>query len=104
MSTLYVVSTPIGNMEDITIRAIKTLFSVDYIACEDTRKTGLLLQVLTDKYTTILYSNVVKTRKPNLISFYDEVEERKTPEIIGILKNGQDVALVSNAGTPLISD
>src|SRR3989338_10013474 len=67
MLTLYVVSTPIGNLEDITIRAIKTLFSVDYIACEDTRKTGFLLTQLKEKYTALIYSNEVK-RSPTLRS------------------------------------
>ncbi len=101
MGTLYIVATPIGNLEDITIRAIKTLFSVDYIACEDTRVTSLLLDQISQKYTSILYSNVVK---PKLISYYDEIEFKRVPEIIGLLENGKNIALVSDSGTPLVSD
>lgn len=98
MSTLYVVSTPIGNLEDITIRAIKTLFSVDYIACEDTRRTGLLLSQLKEKYTTLIYS------KPKLISYYDEIESVRSLEIIDLLLKENNVALVVDSGTPLICD
>lgn len=101
MGILYIVATPIGNLEDITIRAIKTLFNVDYIACEDTRVTSLLLTQLQQKYTSILYSNVVK---PKLIPYYDEIEFKKAPEIIELLQNDKNVALVSDSGTPLISD
>lgn len=104
MGTLYIVATPIGNLEDITIRAIKILFSVDYIACEDTRRTGFLLSQLTSKYTPILYSIVVKKSKPKFVSFYEEIEGKKTLEILNLLLNGKSVALVSNAGTPLVSD
>ena len=104
MGTLYIVATPIGNLEDITIRAIKTLLTVDYIACEDTRRTGQLLAVLRKKYTSLLYSNVAKKENPHLISYYDQVEEQKTYEIVELLESGKNVALVSDAGTPLISD
>lgn len=85
-------STPIGNLEDISVRATKTLSTVDIILCEDTRRSGLLLDQL----------NI--TPKPTLMQFYEEIEERKTPEVIELLQNGKNIALVSDAGTPLISD
>lgn len=98
MGILYIVSTPIGNMDDLSFRAAKTLFEVDFIACEDTRKTGLLLEYIKN--------NIVNdgNKHPRLISFYDEVEMLKMGEILGYLLNDKNIALVSDAGTPLISD
>jgi len=96
MATLYIVSTPIGNRGDISLRALEVLFKVEVILCEDTRKTGLLLEH---------YRQTQKlTGKPDLISFYEENEEKRIPQVIGWLKAGKDVALVSNSGTPLVSD
>lgn len=89
---LYIIATPIGNLGDITIRAKETLEQVDYLLCEDTRNTGLLLVNLGIK------------NKPKLISFYDEVEEQKIPEIMTLLEQGYNVGLVTDAGTPIISD
>lgn len=89
---LYIVATPIGNLGDIGLRALETLEKVDYLLCEDTRNTGLLLVNLGIK------------NKPKFISFYDEVEEQKIPEIIKLLQDGSEIALVTDAGTPIISD
>lgn len=88
--TLYVVPTPIGNLEDITLRALNVLKGVDVIAAEDTRTTKFLL----DHYGI---------QKP-LLSFFSHNEQVRVPQIIQRLKNGESVALVSDAGTPGISD
>lgn len=106
MGTLYIVATPIGNLDDITIRAIKTLFTVDFVACEDTRVTGQLLSILKQRLENqdVSIKGLSTAKKPALISYYDEIEEQKTPEIIGYLESGHDCALVCDAGTPLISD
>ena len=87
---LYLVSTPIGNLSDITLRALEVLSQVDYVASEDTRKTGLLL-----KHFDI--------RKPQ-ISFHEYNEEQAGYEIMRHIAEGKSVALVSNAGTPGVSD
>src|SRR5690348_3894465 len=87
---LYLVATPIGNLGDITLRALNTLREVDVIASEDTRKTGLLL-----KHFDI--------SKPQ-IAFHEHNEQRAGQQIEDMLKQGKSVALVTNAGTPGISD
>lgn len=87
---LYVVPTPIGNLKDITFRAIDVLKEIDGIICEDTRRTSLLL-------------NHYQIRKP-LITLNDYNEARTFPQIIEKLRSGENLALVSDAGTPLISD
>lgn len=97
--TLRIVATPIGNMQDISLRAARTLLTANVIACEDTRRTGILLQEIAK-----LFSGYKETTKPRLLSFYDEVEQQKTPEVIEILTSRSDVVLVSDAGTPGISD
>ena len=100
MAALYIVSTPIGNLEDISIRAIKTLLSADYIACEDTRRTGLLLQELQKRYPH--FGSVKKEQR--LLRYDDRTEQNAAAEILELLASGKSVALVSDAGTPLISD
>jgi 16S rRNA (cytidine1402-2'-O)-methyltransferase len=88
--TLFVVATPIGNLEDITYRAVRTLREVDLIACEDTRHSRRLLAHFgIDKPT---------------ISYHDYNESGRTADLAGRLLAGQNIALISDAGTPLISD
>lgn len=100
MGILYIVATPIGNLQDITLRAIKILQTVDVIVCEDTRKTGLLLQRI------IPTSEVgsMRTQRSRLVSYYEQNELQRIPEIITAIKDGLSIALVSDAGTPTISD
>ena len=90
MPTLYIVATPIGNLADITIRAIETLKSVNYVLCEDTRNSRKLL----DHYQI----------KTPTISYHQHSKIDKIEKIIGWLDEGKDLALISDAGTPGISD
>jgi 16S rRNA (cytidine1402-2'-O)-methyltransferase len=87
---LYVVATPIGNREDITLRALKILRDVDLVAAEDTRKSGKFLS-----------HHRIKNR---LVSYHEHNEKKRTPELLGKLLGGTSIALVSNAGTPCVSD
>jgi 16S rRNA (cytidine1402-2'-O)-methyltransferase len=108
MGTLFIVATPIGNLEDISLRALKTLFSVDVIACEDSRKTRLLLQLLRERplhFGSEIASHVGnRINAPTLMRYDDRTEASATPEILELLRQGKSVALVSDAGTPLVSD
>src|SRR5688572_32768986 len=88
--TLYLVATPIGNLADITFRAIEILKKVVVIACEDTRHTRKLLQH---------YGIATKT-----VSYHEHNEQQRARELVELLKRGDDVAVVSDAGTPSISD
>src|SRR5512145_761192 len=90
MGILYLVATPIGNLEDITLRALRILKEVDLIAAEDTRHTAVLLQ----RYDI---------RTPTT-SFHEHNEREKTPVLLDRLKGGDTIALVSDSGTPAISD
>ncbi|HEX8143602.1 MAG TPA: 16S rRNA (cytidine(1402)-2'-O)-methyltransferase [Pyrinomonadaceae bacterium] len=88
--TLYLVATPIGNLEDITHRALKVLASVDLVACEDTRRTRVLL----DHYGI----------QAQLVSYHEHNERERARELIERLEAGSDLAVVSDAGTPCIND
>jgi 16S rRNA (cytidine1402-2'-O)-methyltransferase len=87
---LYVVATPIGNLEDVTLRALRVLGEVDVVAAEDTRRTRVLL---------VRHG----IRRP-IVSYYDAVERARTPALVERLRRGERVALVSDAGTPGIAD
>ncbi|MBF0388411.1 MAG: 16S rRNA (cytidine(1402)-2'-O)-methyltransferase [Candidatus Omnitrophica bacterium] len=89
-NVLYIVSTPIGNLKDITLRALEVLKSVDLIAAEDTRHTGVLCKE---------YGITAR-----LTSYFDHNESGKARELVNLLKEGRNIALVSDAGTPGIND
>lgn len=97
MADLYIVATPIGNLQDISLRAIDVLSSVDFILCEDTRKTAILLRSIAKKFPE--FKNQAK-----LVSYYEENEAKRIPEVVNLLKKDFNFALVSDAGTPTISD
>src|SRR5437660_8861763 len=88
--TLYIVATPIGNLEDISARALRILSEVELIACEDTRHTRKLLNHFGIKTKTT--------------SYHEHNERQRATELCDLLKSGQDIAIVSDAGTPLIND
>lgn len=88
--TLFVVGLPIGNLGDVTERALKTLEEVDIVLCEDTRRTGNLLK----KFGF----------KKRLLSYHEHNEQQRAKEVIDLLQQGKDIALVSDAGVPCISD
>jgi len=90
MSKLFVVPTPIGNLKDITLRALEVLREVNYVACEDTRRTSILL-------------NHYKITGKKLLSYYEPKEEKQIPKILEVLRR-EDVALLSDAGMPALSD
>ncbi len=87
---LYLVPTPIGNLEDITLRALRVLKEVDLIACEDTRTSGVLLR----------HYGIETPRT----SYHDHNETRKAPQLVARMQAGQQVALITDAGSPGISD
>src|SRR5512132_646438 len=88
--TLYLVATPIGNLEDITLRALRVLKEVQLIACEDTRHTRVLLE-----------HYGIKTK---LTSYHEHNERERAEELATLLQEGKSIAIVSDAGTPAISD
>lgn len=101
MGSIFIVSTPIGNLKDVSVRSIETLFSSDVVCSEDTRNTGLLLSELARRYPALLPTPAIK---PRLIRFDDTNEEKQLPVIIDLVLSGSRISLVSDAGTPLIAD
>ncbi|EKE15026.1 MAG: hypothetical protein ACD_12C00193G0001, partial [uncultured bacterium] len=94
---LYIVSTPIGNLDDLSIRQAKTLATSDIILAEDTRSAKTLFDAIKERFNlTVTCSSVW--------SYYKEKEFQKLPEIIDLLKEGKNISLISEAGTPLVSD
>ena len=91
---LYLVATPIGNLRDITLRAMDTLAAADIVACEDTRVSGKLFQAL----------DIKRGLKPKLMAYHDHNADEKRPYILSQIAAGKSVALISDAGMPLISD
>ena len=89
-ASLYLIPTPIGNLDDITVRALKTLETVDFVLCEDTRETGKLLS----KYNI----------KKKLVSCHEFNEDKVSDYVISELRNGLNIGLVTDQGTPIISD
>jgi len=87
---LYIIATPIGNLEDITLRALEILKTVDLVVCEDTRHTSILLR----------HHRIAKP----MTAYYKENEKQVLPRLLAVLNEGKNIGLVSNAGTPLISD
>lgn len=97
MGNLYIVATPIGNLQDISLRAVDILGLADFILCEDTRTTAILLKSIAGKFPEF-------KNKAKLVSYYEENEQQRIPETIDLLKKDFSFALVSDAGTPTISD
>lgn len=95
---LHIVGTPIGNMEDCSIRAAKTLLNSEIILAEDTREAGLFIRRINELF------NLKKETLPRLISYYKDNEFQRLPEVIDLLKQDKDISLISQSGMPLISD
>ena len=96
MGNLYIVATPIGNLQDITLRALETLRKADFIACEDTRVSSILIKKF--------FQDNQKEMHDKLFSYYEEIEAKKIFQVMNLLENGKNVALISDAGTPTIAD
>lgn len=98
---LSIVASPIGNLEDITVRAMRTLLTVDVILCEDTRHTGLLLANIKQFYAHLL---TLPVKAPELVAYHEHNENKEMANVLKRILEGEHIALVSDAGTPLVSD
>src|SRR3989344_8113114 len=97
---LYLISTPIGNREDISLRAIKQLFALDILYCEDTHKTKRLMDYYLNQYKDLIHTDKI----PRFLSYFEYNEDKRIPEIESNLKQNLNIGIVSNGGTPTISD
>lgn len=95
---LYIVGTPIGNLDDLSYRQARIIMSSDILLTEDTRSTGLLLKVIEEIFP------FKRNPEQRMISYYKEKEFQKLPEVIELLEEGKEISLISQAGMPLISD
>lgn len=93
---MYIVATPIGNLQDVTLRALKIFESVDFIACEDTRTSAILIKHY--------FKGREKEILDKLFSYFEQNEQQKIPQVLNLLENGKNVALISDSGTPAVSD
>jgi len=101
---LFIVATPIGNLDDLSIRQAKTLAASDIILAEDTRSAQILLNAIVERFPPNTYPITHNSHMPKIISYYKEKEFEKLPEIIDLLKLDKNISLISEAGTPLVSD
>ncbi len=105
MSKLTLIGLPLGNIEDISLRAMKALFSFDVIVAEDTRNYLKIKSILKERFSEILKQLGVNIdAKPELISYREQNHKKVTPQIIKLLKEGKSIGLISDAGMPTISD
>lgn len=99
-----IVGVPIGNLEDISIRQLKSLFAADVIIAEDTRNFIKLRNLLSERFPEILKLYELEPKRPELISYRDQIHDRIFEKILNAVKGGQECVLISDAGMPLISD
>jgi len=105
MSKLIFVGLPIGNVDDISIRALRTIFLANNIACEDTRNFLKLISILEERYNDLLeFISLKRKQYKNLISYREQNHTISLPKILNILGEGEDIVYVSDAGMPSISD
>lgn len=95
----YVVGTPIGNLEDLSLRQARVITESEYILSEDTRSTGMLLQKIKE-----LFPSLQSSTTPQLISYYKDNEFEKLPQILELVRSGGSICMISQAGMPLVSD
>lgn len=99
---LYIVATPIGNLDDLSVRQAKTLISSDVILAEDTRSAQILLSAIKERFPQLTINH--QSPATILVSYYKEKEFEKLPEVIELLNQNKIVSLISESGTPLVSD